>query len=1283
MAPNDNRPVLQHQLTHHRKLSKTNTPLQPTMLPPFPLRLYRTVGTHISSSILYHADTTTAQEEDTVIDTIKFMTYNALSLKEEPKSRGNQSHHSTIKSTGLITHFSQQLHQRSIDVCCVQESRLSPNAELNTKEFTTTHVCAQLGVGGLITFISRSPHIRTLQHRSPHRRIQATTLLIHNKRFTIVNTHAPVRDSPHSTHEEYQTCLLELLKDIHQDDRVIIATDLNARLSGMSSQFSCVGMFTTPRTTACHVKRLLEYFTEHEFKFANTYLAPIGFERADPDSLATQHAISTWSSPNHKSWTMPYQIDYIIVDNLTFSSLTQIRLLDWCELATTRHADHRAVIATCVIHSRKPEQQRPRPMHRRFVDDGHQQRYIHKLQLLTLKYEQQLHHSTQHPVERLHHIEILATHAMQITAPPRTRAPIKPWLTTPTLQLLHDLPMLRREKAKFHRGDESTLAKTTQQNKHLPFSYIHSTTNAIEVTSRYSTAIVIRRKQAHKMIRRDKATWTDSTCAHIADLLQHHKTGQAHREIRKLQRLKHLTSSHRVTNANGTVEYDPQKQSSIWLEHWCRHFNATFIHHGPYRIDNTNDISITVPPSSSTQPSDPQHNQDDSRDLQASISTIEQLLKALPPGKAVPNLLATAGYQAGRRQLAPYVTAVVNTIIHTGHLHPALHGSVVVPVPKKNTLTTLPCNFRPIQLQRLERKICGRYLLTLLNDHIKISTTQHCLGSKAGTDSALFTLNQMFSHFVDKKCSFGAFFVDLSAAYDTVLHHLLYSDNVQPHHNRFTRMIERIGHDSGLAERAAAYITQHPDSLINSTMPPLLHQVLQQWLHSWMTTGQLWKSVLEDAAPDGDCKGWKFKEMIDHRLPADYIPIPCLATDTGVKQGDPLSTLLFTTYMSIALHYIMDQFTTTCDHNSWEVIPKFPVPNDRQLLQQGHHTQPHPSPPRTTVSIPHLDYADDVVFVVINNEPKTIIQASKALILHIIEGFHEFGLKTNLAQDKSALLIKLQGPQSRGIWQYLKNQHHDQASASTAHAPTTTGHKTSHTPLRSLPLRLNDLVTVHITQHYKYLGKHVSANLNCTKEVSMRKQCANAAFSNHSSILTSSHSPIHTKLNLYKSLVLPHLLQQLHTTSTLTTSQVNQLAHLHVHFIKRICRLHVNAPLSWFFTHDATILQLVGEQPLQHYIMQRRLSYMRKIIMHNDDILRAMSTVCGAHSIWSSWFNDLNLLRSLTPSLEVLPVASRTSFTTWLHFIVPADATWAALLKLHTTPQHTPARKETSLTLTS
>ncbi|KAJ0169527.1 hypothetical protein K1T71_014712 [Dendrolimus kikuchii] len=123
-----------------------------------------------------------------------------------------------------------------------------------------------------------------------------------------------------------------------------------------------------------------------------------------------------------------------------------------------------------------------------------------------------------------------------------------------------------------------------------------------------------------------------------------------------------------------------------------------------------------------------------------------------------------------------YILANLFSICHsTNHLPEALMKTVVVPVPKNKTgdLSSLK-NYRPISLGTILGKILERLLHPDLNCSLEIDDAQFGFRPGLSTDSAIFSVKSTIRHYVDRKTSVYACFLDLSRAFDLVNYDLLW-----------------------------------------------------------------------------------------------------------------------------------------------------------------------------------------------------------------------------------------------------------------------------------------------------------------------------------------------------------------------------------------------------------------------------------------------------------------------------------------------------------------------------
>eukprot|EP00971_Amphidinium_carterae_P186720 3706461-Amphidinium_carterae.1 len=480
--------------------------------------------------------------------------------------------------------------------------------------------------------------------------------------------------------------------------------------------------------------------------------------------------------------------------------------------------------------------------------------------------------------------------------------------------------------------------------------------------------------------------------------------------------------------------------------------------------------------------------------------------------------------------------------------------------------------------------------------------------------------------------------------------------------------MDALATSHGEARHVGDYLRCHPCVLAGGDMPTPLFNVLRQWIEAWMMTPQAWSRARDATSPPGCPSRWCYEMVHRFRPQSSAEPAqPTLHMDRGVKQADSLSTVLFTLYLDKALQLANSRFDAIADLNNWDVRPQLHSPAGRCYFDASQSPACDAGP----VRLSHLAYADDITIPLSHPSPRVLVNATAKMIETIHVAMTEFGLAINFDPHKTGLCLRLVGGEGRGVWQFIKNSSSALSTSCSSRA----------TKSATLPFVISPSLTVHITDSYKYLGKITSPTLAHDAEIKARKTATVAAFQENRRVLTSSHTQLRHKIQLYKTLCMPHLLQQLHTSPKLPDKAFQQLEHIYISHLKYIARLNLTSPMRWRDVRDCEVLRLLGEPPLRHHLMCRRLMHMRKLVVHNDLHIQAALNVTSKSSIWHRWLEDLTLLQVLTPGLRLLPPPSLTTISDWLAFIVPADVVWPRILKQHTTPIDTAARSLSSLTI--
>eukprot|EP00971_Amphidinium_carterae_P233600 4635818-Amphidinium_carterae.4 len=219
-----------------------------------------------------------------------------------------------------------------------------------------------------------------------------------------------------------------------------------------------------------------------------------------------------------------------------------------------------------------------------------------------------------------------------------------------------------------------------------------------------------------------------------------------------------------------------------------------------------------------------------------------------------------------------------------------------------------------------------------------------------------------------------------------------------------------------------------------------------------------------------------------------------------------------------------------------------------------------------------------------------------------------------------------------------------------------------HVVRDNLAIRFTAEHKIHLTPDYLYLGKFTNTRLNEQREVSVRCAKTIAAFNLHKKVLTSTRFSTKRRIQLLHTLCLVHLFQEHHTTIALTHRQYQQLNKVYISVLKRTCRLHVSLPTSWHLISDKTFLEVTEQPELALTLRSKRLQFLQRLCLTDNDFVRASLGQCCANSFWDQWFRDLAEVQQVSPTLQHLPHPEFCSMSVWITHLVLAGDTWSAHL---------------------
>eukprot|EP00971_Amphidinium_carterae_P297295 5906184-Amphidinium_carterae.1 len=146
-----------------------------------------------------------------------------------------------MNDPGKVKFVFKQLNAIHADIVFIQETRLPDHFDYSILDsFHLTSAPAIRGQGGLLIAVKQAPFVTPIQHKVVSPRVLVATFEISGRRCKLVCMHAPTAETPQIDHDVFAQDVQTALSVDDNSELTFIGTDLNARLNGLQSTFSCV-----------------------------------------------------------------------------------------------------------------------------------------------------------------------------------------------------------------------------------------------------------------------------------------------------------------------------------------------------------------------------------------------------------------------------------------------------------------------------------------------------------------------------------------------------------------------------------------------------------------------------------------------------------------------------------------------------------------------------------------------------------------------------------------------------------------------------------------------------------------------------------------------------------------------------------------------------------------------------------------------------------------------------------------------------------------------------------
>lgn len=231
-----------------------------------------------------------------------------LKLKNRRKYFFGTYNVNSLIQTGKLKQLTTELHRLGISILALQETRFLDEETFESDGFrifkgkTGDKIMKNVPHLGTAFIVNKKFLNNVIDFKSKNSRLSQITIKSRNKRYTLINAHAPInhdnKRNPEKVEDFWEKLEDELLK-IPENNTKILMGDFNAQLGREKKYAATVGKYPAHRRTNRNGERLIHLCQMANLKIMSTHF------KAQPRKK------KTWVSPN--AMLGEFQLDHVAI----------------------------------------------------------------------------------------------------------------------------------------------------------------------------------------------------------------------------------------------------------------------------------------------------------------------------------------------------------------------------------------------------------------------------------------------------------------------------------------------------------------------------------------------------------------------------------------------------------------------------------------------------------------------------------------------------------------------------------------------------------------------------------------------------------------------------------------------------------------------------------------------------------------------------------------------------------------------------------------------------------